>query len=71
MSRDSVAYVSRHHTRAHGRTRTCDTSFRKRVLYPLSYVGHVQTRKPSYERLNRYWLPDDFDSDDVVVHPSI
>ena len=32
-----------HGSGAHGRNRTCDTSFRKRVLYPLSYVG-----QPSY-----------------------
>jgi hypothetical protein len=38
-----VSYVSRDHKRAHGRIRTCDTSFRKRVLYPLSYVGRAGT----------------------------
>lgn len=28
------------HICARGRNRTCDTSFRKRVLYPLSYAGN-------------------------------
>ena len=31
--------VSRHHKSALGRNRTCDTRFRKPVLYPLSYEG--------------------------------
>src|SRR5947207_9499451 len=31
--------VSRHHTGAPGRNRTCDTRFRKPLLYPLSYEG--------------------------------
>jgi hypothetical protein len=32
---------------AHGKIRTCDTSFRKRVLYPLSYVGRTLDCTPS------------------------
>ena len=31
--------VPRHHTSAPGRNRTCDTRFRKPLLYPLSYEG--------------------------------
>jgi hypothetical protein len=31
--------VPRHHIGAPGRNRTCDTRFRKPVLYPLSYEG--------------------------------
>ncbi len=39
-----VSYVPRDQKSAHGRIRTCDTSFRKRVLYPLSYVGANEYR---------------------------
>jgi hypothetical protein len=38
-SRLSPSPTILHAIGAHGRIRTCDTSFRKRVLYPLSYVG--------------------------------
>jgi hypothetical protein len=31
--------VPRHDNRAPGRIRTCDTGFRRAVLYPLSYEG--------------------------------
>ena len=33
---------TRHTLRAPGRIRTCDTRFRKPVLYPLSYEGFVR-----------------------------
>ena len=35
----AVSDVLRHHTGALGRIRTCDTRFRKPMLYPLSYEG--------------------------------
>lgn len=42
-SRLSPSPTILHAIGAHGRIRTCDTSFRKRVLYPLSYVGRAGT----------------------------
>jgi hypothetical protein len=48
--------VARHHTSAPGRNRTCDTRFRKPLLYPLSYEGELATeadRGPDADILSR------------------
>lgn len=40
---------------APGRTRTCDTRFRKPLLYPLSYEGAIA--QVTYLRVLRYTRP--------------
>lgn len=37
--------------RAYSRTRTCGLAFRKRLLYPLSYVGVVETVETRTHRI--------------------